>query len=407
VKFGVFYELQVPRPWDAESEHRVYKEALEQIELADRLGIDYVWEVEHHFLEEYSHSSAPEVFLAAASRCTSRIRLGHGIVQLPSRVNHPARVAERIAALDLVSDGRVEFGTGESTGAVEPGAFGIDLETKRDQWRESLDAVTRMFVEEPFAGYQGKWLEMPVRNVVPKPLQRPHPPLWLACPRPDVIPVAASNGLGALCFSMLIEPEQARAWVDGYYDVLESDECVPAGFAVNPELAVVTSLLCHRDEQTALDRGLDGSHFLSYTLLHYYAHGDTHDHGRSRLWDDFQHDRRESGFDRKLFDDAEGRLAATYDRDDKYALRGAIGTTDQVRDFLRRYEDAGCDQVILFSQVGRTRHEDVCESLELFASEVLPEFAERDEEASKRKAERLGPAVERALARREPARTMP
>jgi alkanesulfonate monooxygenase SsuD/methylene tetrahydromethanopterin reductase-like flavin-dependent oxidoreductase (luciferase family) len=413
MKFGMFYELQVPRPWDPESEHRVYSEALEQIELADRLGIDFVWEVEHHFLEEYSHSSAPEVFLAAVSQRTSRIRLGHGIVQLPSRINHPARVAERIAALDLVSDGRVEFGTGESTGAVEPPAFGVDLETKRDQWRESLDAITRMFVEEPFAGYRGKWLEMEPRNVVPKPYQRPHPPLWMACPRPDVIPVAARAGLGALCFSMLIEPEQAREWVDGYQAVLASDECVPAGFAVNPELAVVTALMCHADEQTALDRGLDGAHFLSYTLQHYYAHGDTHAHGESTLWADFERDRASTGFDRQSFErrmaehgapDEPGRLAATYDRRDPFAQRGAIGTPDQVRDFLRRYEAAGCDQVILFSQVGRNRHEDVCESLELFARDVLPEFAARDEERARRKAERLAPAIERALARREPPR---
>jgi hypothetical protein len=226
-----------------------------------------------------------------------------------------------------------------------------------------------------------------------------------------VIPVAARAGLGALCFSMLIEPEQARDWVDGYYSVLESDECVPAGFAVNPELAVVTALMCNPDEQTALDRGLDGSHFLSYSLLHYYAHGDTHAHGESTLWDDFERDRRGTGFDRRQFErrmveDAAGRLAATYDRRDPYAQRGAIGTPDQVRDFLRRYEDAGCDQVILFSQVGRNRHEDVCESLELFAREVLPEFAERDEEHSRRKAERLAPAIDRALARREPPRTL-
>src|ERR1700750_2228951 len=129
MRFGLFYEHQLPRPWRADSERQLFADALDQVELADRLGIDFVWEVEHHFLEEYSHSSAPEVFLAAASQRTSRIRLGHRIVPLPTRVNHPARVAERIAALDLVSDGRVEFGTGESTGAVEPGAFGIELET--------------------------------------------------------------------------------------------------------------------------------------------------------------------------------------------------------------------------------------------------------------------------------------
>src|SRR5204862_275656 len=109
-----------------------------------------------HFHEEYSHSSAPEVFLAAASQRTSRIRLGHGIVQLPLGFNHTARVAERIATLDLVSDGRVEFGTGESSSEAELGGFGVDRATKRDQWEEALDAVTRMFVETPFAGIKGK-----------------------------------------------------------------------------------------------------------------------------------------------------------------------------------------------------------------------------------------------------------
>ena len=192
MRFGIFYEHQLPRPWQAESEHRLLKDALEQVELADRVGIDYVWEVEHHFLEEYSHSSAPEVFLAAASQRTTRIRLGHGIVQLPPGFNHPARVAERIATLDLVSDGRVEFGTGESSSEAELGGFRIDREKKRDQWDEALDAITRMFVEEPFAGYDGTYVQMPVRNVVPKPLQKPHPPLWVACGRKETIHVAAT-----------------------------------------------------------------------------------------------------------------------------------------------------------------------------------------------------------------------
>ena len=192
-----------------------------------------MWEVEHHFLEEYSHSSAPEVFLAVCSQRTSRIRLGHGIVQLPPAVNHPARVAERIATLDLVSGGRVDFGTGEGTGHVEPYGFGIDYETKHAQWAEALDAITRMFVEEPFAGYDGRFFQMPARNVVPKPMQKPHPPIWTACPRPETIATAATNGLGALCFSMFIEPEEARDWVDTYYSLICSDDCIPAGFAVN------------------------------------------------------------------------------------------------------------------------------------------------------------------------------
>src|SRR5882724_5699542 len=138
MKFGLLYEMETPRPWHERSEYNTYWEALAQIELADRLGYDYVWEVEHHFLEEYSHSSAPEVFLGAVSQRTRRIRIGHGIVLLPVAFNHTARVAERIATLDLVSDGRVDFGTGESSSEMELGGFGVPRESKREQWAEAL-----------------------------------------------------------------------------------------------------------------------------------------------------------------------------------------------------------------------------------------------------------------------------
>src|SRR3954465_1875727 len=183
MRFGIFYEHQMPRPWDDGAHEKLLRDALEQVELADRVGVDYVWEVEHHFLEEYSHSSAPEVFLAAASQRTQRIRLGHGIVQIPPPVNHPARVAERIATLDLVSHGRVDFGTGEGSSAAELGAFGAARTATRAMREGAFDVITRMFVEEPFCGWDGQYVQMPPREVVPKPAQRPHPPLWVACSR--------------------------------------------------------------------------------------------------------------------------------------------------------------------------------------------------------------------------------
>ena len=222
MKFGIFYEHQLPRPWGADDEHKLLKDALDQVELADRIGFDNVWEVEHHFLEEYSHSSAPEVFLAACSQRTSRIRLGHGIVQLPFGFNHTARVVERINTLDLISDGRVDFGTGESSSEAELGGFLVDRSTKREQWEEALDAATRMMVEEPFAGYDGRFFKMPPRNVIPKPYQKPHPPLWVACSRRDTIHLAATKGIGALSFSF-IEPGEAEMWVNDYYSTIESD----------------------------------------------------------------------------------------------------------------------------------------------------------------------------------------
>src|SRR4051812_14251945 len=158
MRFGLFYEHQLPRPWEQGAQERLLKDALDQIELADRLGFDTVWEVEHHFLEEYSHSSAPEVFLAAASQRTERIRLGHGIVQLPPPFNHPARVAERAATLDLISGGRLELGTGEASSQLELGGFGIERRAKRGMWEEALDAVARMMVEEPFGGADGEYV---------------------------------------------------------------------------------------------------------------------------------------------------------------------------------------------------------------------------------------------------------
>jgi alkanesulfonate monooxygenase SsuD/methylene tetrahydromethanopterin reductase-like flavin-dependent oxidoreductase (luciferase family) len=378
---------------------------LEQVELADRLGIDYLWEVEHHFLEEYSHSSAPEVFLAAASQRTSRIRLGQGIVQLPPAYNHPARVAERIATLDLISGGRVEFGTGESSSETELGGFGIAREDKRAQWDEALEVVTRMLVEEPFAGHQGKFIDVPPRNMVPKPWQKPHPPLWVACSRRETIHLAATKGIGALSFSF-IEPERAKEWVDDYYATIASAVCVPAGFAVNPQVACVLPLMCHQDEETAIERGLDGAHFFGYALAHYYVFG-AHRPGQTNIWEEFQANRSQFGFDRQIAAQTGVELGAQLLQEGLGSLRGAIGTPAQIRELIRGYQAAGVDQLVFVSQAGRTRHEHICESLELFAAEVMPEFAERADEHDRAKAERLEGAAEAALARREPPRQPP
>src|SRR3954452_20647378 len=144
MRFGIFYEHQLPRPWEEGDHEQLLRDALDQVELADRVGFDYVWEVEHHFLEEYSHSSAPEVFLAAASQRTKRIRLGHGIVQLPPNFNHPARIVERAATLDLISGGPVDLGPGEAISQAELGGFGVTREANREHSEEPLDAVMFM-----------------------------------------------------------------------------------------------------------------------------------------------------------------------------------------------------------------------------------------------------------------------
>ena len=397
MRFGIFYEHQLPRPWAEDSEYRLIQDALEQVELADKLGIEYVWEVEHHFLEEYSHSSAPEVFLAAASQRTKNIRLGHGIVQTSPLYNHPARTAERIATLDLVSGGRVEFGSGESATTSELGGFNIPLMEKQDQWLEGLETVVRCLTETPFTGVDGRWVKMPPRNIVPKPLQKPHPPLWVACSRRETIISAAEQGLGALTFSF-IDPEEARGWVAAYEDHLQ--KCVPIGRRVDPQVACVTPMMVHKDEREAIRRGLEGGNFFGYSLAYYIAFGD-YTPGRNHLWQDFQAKRAQMGYDPEAAIAERQALGAKVKQGESSGLRGAVGTPDQLREFLRRYEEAGVDQLIFVMQAGKNRHEHIMEAIELFGREIAPEFKERDEKQRKQKAQRLAPLVDAALARRE------
>ena len=378
MKFGLFYEHQIPRPWHDGAEHKLFQDALAQVELADRLGFDYIWEVEHHFLEEYSHSSAPEVFLAACSQRTSQIRLGHGIVLMPPGYNHPARVAERIATLDLVSDGRVEWGTGESASHMELGGFNVDPKCKREMWAECTRETAKMMVQSPYAGYDGQYFSMPTRNVLPKPLQTPHPPPWVACSSRESLRYAARYGLGALTFAF-VDAEEAKFWVEEYYDIFEK-ECEPLTQRVNPNIAMVSGFSCHDDEDVAVARGLDGLRFFRFALAHYYHNG-SQIPGETDIWQLYKQTPQ-----------------------DPAEARAGIGTPDQIREHLEIMESAGVDQVVFIQQAGANRHEDICESLELFAERVLPDFKERDAAQVAKKSERLAEVIETAE-KRKPALT--
>jgi alkanesulfonate monooxygenase SsuD/methylene tetrahydromethanopterin reductase-like flavin-dependent oxidoreductase (luciferase family) len=398
MKFGIFYEHQLPRPWQPDSEYRALQDALDQIELADRLGFDHVWAVEHHFLEEYSHSSAPEVFLAAASQRTTDIRLGHGIIQTAPGYNHPVRVAERLATLDLLSGGRVDFGSGESSSEAELAGFGIEYADKREQWREGLEVALRCMTEEPFGGHEGRWCSVPPRNVVPKPRQKPHPPLWVACSRRDTILLAAELGIGALSFAF-IDPEEAEQWVRDYRTTM-AETCVPIGRAVNPAVACVTPMMCAPTEEEAIERGLEGGNFFGYSLAHYYVFGD-HVPGRTDVWQEFQERRDKTGYSPEAAVAARSEtLGAKVTSGEASGLRGCVGTPAQLREYLARFEAAGVDQVIFVLQAGRNRHEDIMESLSLFGHEVLPEFKEREAATAAARAAGWEPIIEAAMARR-------
>jgi len=385
MRFGVFYELQLPRPWNKGDEARLFHQALDQVTLADRLGFDYAWEVEHHFLEEYSHSSAPEVFLAAAAARTKTIRLGHGIRQVIPNYNHPARTAECLATLDIISDGRVDFGIGEGATRLELGGFRIPAKEKRAMALEAAEQIANMMVLEPYPGFEGRYFTMPCRNVLPKPVQAPHPPMWMACTNRDTIKIAAEKGVGALAFSFL-DPDEARHWAGIYYGIIKSDACVPIGHSVNANLAMVSSFSVHHDRAEALRRGLEGFEFFGYAINALVAHDAVP--GRSTLWRDYM---RERG------DRTEAVIAATQ----RVGASSGIGTPQDMRQHLKTFQDCGVDQVIFLQQAGRNRHDHICASLELFAAEVMPEFKAEAAAREARKAEELAPYVAAALKRKQ------
>jgi alkanesulfonate monooxygenase SsuD/methylene tetrahydromethanopterin reductase-like flavin-dependent oxidoreductase (luciferase family) len=354
MKFGIFYELQLPRPWAEDDELNLYQNALQQIELADRLGYDHAWQVEHHFLEEYSHSPSPESFLAAASQRTKQIRLGHGIMQLTT--NHPARVAEKVATLDLLSNGRCEFGMGESASITELEPFHVDFDNKREIFEEAVQAILPMF--KPGASeHHGKYFDMPLRTVVPKPMQKPHPPLWVACSQLDTLAKCGEWGMGALGFQF-VSADAAHAWVHAYYNAFVKRQKKLADYRANPNIALVSFFMCAKTDEEARTRA-EGDTFFQFSLRFYgQASGRRRPPaGTVNMWDEYQ------------------KWKAANPDQHAAALRGGlIGSPDTIRKKLKRFQSSNIDQVVLLNQAGRNTHEHICESLELFAQEVMPEF---------------------------------
>lgn len=377
--FGLCFYLQVPRPWDRDTELAAFQGALSQVELADQLGYASAWVTEQHFTEEFSHSSAPEVFLAAASQRTRSIRLGHGVVLMPPGYNHPARVAERIATLDLLSNGRVDFGIGNSKSRIELEGFGIDPAERQAMSLEAIEQVASMLAMDPFPGYTGRYFSMPARNVVPKPLQKPHPPLWMAASDNGTMHRAAQLGVGVLAHAFA-SPQEARDLVSDYYATMKQ-ACVPIGHSVNPNVATLLPFYCHEDEGEALRVGRAANGFLTFAVRHYYTFG-RHRPGRTSVWD--------------TAESVSGAMGG------EIPLYGghAFGTPAQLTSLLRGYEDAGVDQVILLHQAGKTADAAVRRSLELFAAEVMPQFAARAAEREQAKRQELRPYLDAALARK-------
>jgi len=388
MKFGTFYQQQMPRPWDDGVEAKNFADHIEQAVVADELGFNSVWVTEHHFLEEYSHSSAPEIFLGAVAARTKRIRLAHGIRHTPPGIKHPARIAEEIATLDVISNGRVEFGVGEGATRLELGAHHISGREKRAMSMEANEQIANMLAMSPYPGWDGEFFKMECRNVVPKPVQRPHPPMWLACTNRDTIALAGRLGLGALAFSF-VDPSEASQWAEIYYDAIKSDECVPISHTVNPRLAMVSGLSIDDDRATAIRGGYHCFNFFKFALNATLMRDTVP--GYTNLWADYM---REQHGD----EGCEMAINEALAQGDIYT--GASGTVEDIRRRMRIFEEAGVDEVIFTIQGGGRTHEHICDTLRRFAGQIMPEFLARDKVRRAELDEELAPYIQAALKRK-------
>lgn len=355
MRFSLFYEMQISDPTPAR-ERQLFHDCVEQVVLADQVGFDGVWAVEHHGLREYAHSSAPEVFLAFVAARTERIAIGHGVTLLPGRYNHPIRVAERIATLDILSRGRVQFGTGKSGSAVEQGAFELDPAELHAQWLEALRMIPRMWADEVFA-HKGTFYDIPPTQIVPKPWQQPHPPLFAACSKPELAVAAGELGLGALNLAIYQE-QQLAVQVRGYKDAIARAE--PIGQVVTDRFCCNPSCLVLPDDRKAARYGLQGATFFLRSLWNYYG-TDARPTGRLRAPRDLPDDRQVDAF-----------LASRNTPDSQ--LSTVIGDPVAARESIQRFVDAGVDELILVMQTGTQPHDLICASIRTMAEQVIPHF---------------------------------
>jgi len=367
VRFGVFFELSVPRPLTREAEQLVYRHALEQACLADQLGFWAVWAVEHHFLEEYSHCSAPEVFLTAVAARTSQVRVGHGAVVCVPEMNHPVRVAERAAALDIVSGGRLELGTARASTYTELGGFRADPDHTKISWDEYVRLLPRMWTEERVA-YEGATFSLPERAVLPKPVQDPHPPLWVTVTTPGTELDAAERGIGCLGVAAASFAEQERRTAE-YKKRIQS--CDPVSSAVNDQVATLNFLYCHEDDRAATAVG--GQMMVSFGVLNSHL-----------LWTREVYPTpayRSLGNLAPKGTSPRGLPAGSTDAGDPGLARPVpdgigIGDPDRIVAAIRVWESMGVDAVnFLINSAEVIPHEQVLASLRLFAAEVMPKFS--------------------------------
>ncbi|GHB54075.1 luciferase [Streptomyces cirratus] len=370
MEFSVIFEAQLADP-TVEREHQVIRDCVEQAVLAEEVGFDRIWAVEHHALRWYAHMSAPEIFLTFVAARTRTIRIGHGVVCMPFRFNHPVRVAERAAMLDLLSGGRLDLGAGRGGTTQETSLFEVDKERTTAEVEEALRIIGRAWREEELE-YHGELLDIGPHPVLPRPAQRPHPPLFLACSRTETLEQAAELGVGALVmgFAGPGPIAQMRAAYDAAIARRDGGRLVSS--AVNDHFSVLCPTIVLDDPREARRIGIRGQRFFAQSIGHWYGGAGVPDEAVVAGAD-------EAAGMREAAEQVVARLheleipvrptsTATFNADHAY------GSAEEAIAYVERLRAAGADEVMCLIQMGTVPQEACLETLRQWGDKVIPHF---------------------------------
>ncbi len=374
MEFGVFATGTVgPKPWD-ESEPKVLRADVQSGIVADEVGFDTFWAPEHHCLEAYSHSSTSHLTCLAVGLQTKRIRVVTGIMNLCPTINHPVRVAEQIAMIDILTDGRVELGTGRGSGSTEVNTFGLRNEDTRELWEEAVREIPKMWTRDLYS-HDGKHFSVPERCILPKPIQKPHPPMWVTSSNPETVEVAGRMGLGVAVFSFG-DPLKLRPLVDIYKRAIENAD--PIGEVINNKFVTIAPLVCLEDGELARKTQDDRAGLIDPYFAVYF---DTIPDLAARTKDEPrpipQTRLRELVEEAKRDPNLPGPFAkGVVDPETMHVNGICAGTPDEVARTVGRYQEAGIDQLVMLPRLASWTEDEelVWESMRLFGREVIPRF---------------------------------
>src|SRR5262249_7154902 len=373
LEFGVFQGASVgPRPWDVTEPLRIRRDIEVRVP-ADAAVFDPYWAPEPHCLEEYSPGSSSPLACLAVGIQTKRIRVVTGIFNLCPQINHPVRVAEQIAYIDVVTEGRVELGTGRGSGSTEVNTFGLRSDETRAMWEEALRGIPKMATQPLYKG-DDNFFPTPERCLLPRVVQTPHPPLWVTASNPGTIETAAKMGIGAAMFNFS-DPDLLRPLIEIYKTTIRKAE--PVGAFVHDKIMTIAPALCLEDgdRARAIYGGTPGStnaHFSVYfdTIPDFAAL--TNDGPpaipQSRL--------RALIAETKAKKGGHGAFAGGGTSPENLQKNGiCVGSPDDVIRTIRRFEAIGLDQLVLIPVVGwNMTHETTLESVKTLGEKVLPHF---------------------------------